>query len=423
MKCTVPSEMQHLLKVIRKGVHSGIDSFGGIYDNRILKDKTGAMLWTHPEIQTALEVDSEAKAARSLVRKASWGVLEWLHANGVKKIKAIGIADDYCVKTTVLDALDKTKASFLDGVPAIEEAAVITDLMYGIAASLKESTPLATKLKEEYSSGDVDWHMSLQDALGELDAKTPVGFPKMLGPFAMDAMGEFHNFKGAYDSDMFDLIKEAVEASKNTGMVSEMHTITLTQDLKTKAKIPPEAQTYCWCYPSGKVSGGKPFPPELFGEIDNQMGAFAYFDGEDNIVQVTKPRLVLPDDPDAALVFDQAVTKENSDTKTWPQVLQKIQGSVDHEAEQVGQGGYFHPITIDSLKTAGARYYAWLTPEEVPPSGAFAYLVQNEESEGLVRREHHRVRARASCSLSDTFVRLTLVPFSVHPLLSSARHA
>ena len=59
-------------RVFPKGMNARIDSYSGLYDNG---------------------------------HRASTGMAEWLRERGVKELTVVGLATDYCVKFTVLDAL------------------------------------------------------------------------------------------------------------------------------------------------------------------------------------------------------------------------------------------------------------------------------------------------------------------------------
>ncbi len=61
-----------ITKVFRKGTDPGIDSYSGFYDNG---------------------------------HRKSTGLAEWLREQGVDTVHVMGLAADYCVKYTVLDAL------------------------------------------------------------------------------------------------------------------------------------------------------------------------------------------------------------------------------------------------------------------------------------------------------------------------------
>lgn len=65
-------DTRRIARVFPKGTDAAIDSYSGFFDNG---------------------------------RRASTGLSEWLRAAGVRHITAAGLATDYCVKFTVLDAL------------------------------------------------------------------------------------------------------------------------------------------------------------------------------------------------------------------------------------------------------------------------------------------------------------------------------
>ncbi len=65
-------QVERITKVFRKGTDPAIDSYSGLYDNG---------------------------------HRKSTGLGEWLKAQGVKRVTVCGLATDYCVKFTALDAL------------------------------------------------------------------------------------------------------------------------------------------------------------------------------------------------------------------------------------------------------------------------------------------------------------------------------
>jgi nicotinamidase/pyrazinamidase len=65
-------ETRRIDRVFTKGMNPLIDSYSGLFDNG---------------------------------HRASTGMSEWLKARGVTKMAVAGVATDYCVKFTVLDAL------------------------------------------------------------------------------------------------------------------------------------------------------------------------------------------------------------------------------------------------------------------------------------------------------------------------------
>jgi nicotinamidase/pyrazinamidase len=65
-------QVERITKVFRKGTDPTIDSYSGLYDNG---------------------------------HRKSTGLAEWLREQGVKRVAVCGLATDYCVKFTALDAL------------------------------------------------------------------------------------------------------------------------------------------------------------------------------------------------------------------------------------------------------------------------------------------------------------------------------
>ena len=91
----------HIEKVIFKGTDPGIDSYSGFYDNG---------------------------------RRKATGLKQYLDAKGVKRLYVCGLATDYCVKFTVLDALAEGFETYL-----IEDACRGVELNRGdVARALDE---------------------------------------------------------------------------------------------------------------------------------------------------------------------------------------------------------------------------------------------------------------------------------------------
>lgn len=67
-------EVDRITKVFRKGTDPGIDSYSGFYDNG---------------------------------HRKSTGMAEWLREQTINEVHVLGVATDYCVKFTVLDALQE----------------------------------------------------------------------------------------------------------------------------------------------------------------------------------------------------------------------------------------------------------------------------------------------------------------------------
>ena len=65
-------DLDRITRIFPKGTDPGIDSYSGLYDNG---------------------------------HRRSTGLAEWLREQGVKRVTVCGLATDYCVKFTVLDAL------------------------------------------------------------------------------------------------------------------------------------------------------------------------------------------------------------------------------------------------------------------------------------------------------------------------------
>lgn len=80
-----------ITQTFQKGTDAAVDSYSGFFDNG---------------------------------RRKSTGLAEWLRAQGIRDLYVLGLATDYCVKATVLDALEQGFSVWLleDGCRAVELA-------------------------------------------------------------------------------------------------------------------------------------------------------------------------------------------------------------------------------------------------------------------------------------------------------------
>ncbi len=107
-------DAQKITRVFRKGTDPTIDSYSGFYDNGHLK---------------------------------STGLAEWLRARAVEEVHVLGLATDYCVKFTVLDALTEGFRAVL-----IEDASRGVDLVPGdTAAAVGEMREAGARIRTSSS--------------------------------------------------------------------------------------------------------------------------------------------------------------------------------------------------------------------------------------------------------------------------------
>lgn len=151
--CKVDSDKYPNVKVVQKGTNQNIDSFGGIYDNRM-----------------GYITELQGFASKELAERSSWGVLEWLNSNGVKSVETIGIADDYCVKTTALDLANKRKAEMANAV-AIPKVVINPQYTYGIVAHLWEKDDVGYGIPKLYENLIGELLESELEGNGEVEVK------------------------------------------------------------------------------------------------------------------------------------------------------------------------------------------------------------------------------------------------------------
>eukprot|EP00391_Amoebophrya_sp_Ameob2_P002163 CAMPEP_0179005828 /NCGR_PEP_ID=MMETSP0795-20121207/14187_1 /TAXON_ID=88552 /ORGANISM="Amoebophrya sp., Strain Ameob2" /LENGTH=480 /DNA_ID=CAMNT_0020700465 /DNA_START=511 /DNA_END=1954 /DNA_ORIENTATION=- len=110
------------LKIVRKGVYPGIDSFGGIFDNRLVKI----------EPTTRAKMVEEQKAPY-----AGTGAAEFMVKNNAKHVVVFGIADDFCVKDTSIGLND---IEVLGLKQTFSKITYLHDISYGIVREILEGT-------------------------------------------------------------------------------------------------------------------------------------------------------------------------------------------------------------------------------------------------------------------------------------------
>jgi nicotinamidase/pyrazinamidase len=108
-------DKQHIARIFQKGIDPGIDSYSGFFDNR---------------------------------HQRSTGMSDWLKAKGINNLYICGLATDYCVKYTALDAV---QLGFK--VNLIEDACRGVNLKPGdVASALKEMRQAGVTIKTSSSS-------------------------------------------------------------------------------------------------------------------------------------------------------------------------------------------------------------------------------------------------------------------------------
>jgi len=119
----------NMTKVLHKGTNPGIDSFGGIFDNRVTHGVNFSNSKTH------------------------WGVFQFFKQHKVNHLVHIGIADDYCVlSTAALPEVRELRKKF-----GITKSSVVPELTYGIVSQLqdREGAKKDKKLIQKYVEGEV----------------------------------------------------------------------------------------------------------------------------------------------------------------------------------------------------------------------------------------------------------------------------
>lgn len=207
-----------------------------------------------------------------------------------------------------------------------------------------------------------------------------LAFPTSIGPFTMSSVGMARAFNAFY-RNFQDFPKPNPESDENVmaGLdltalgwsgsadivfcqLSPLHPITLDSETKTAASIPLNATHFAWAYPAVIDEAGMQSARSRPAEAAFlEYGGYIYFDEGRDVLgtnSICPAPLGTP-----GLLFGRA------------QVLPEA------VAETLSRQGRFQEITLQALRSSGAREFAWIRPSEFSdrissPNGCFAYKLE-----------------------------------------------
>jgi len=198
----------------------------------------------------------------------------------------------------------------------------------------------------------------------------PTDFPLSLGPFLMHSCRIYVAINAFYDKEKyFPKPKAGASAENMVGLrpdacdvdyehnlfctLSPLYLVTLSAEARREASIPDMAMYFAWVYPSADAPTGVSAEHRFL-----RYGGFIYFDEAFNACETT---CITPAEEDTlGLMFGRG--------QILPRSIEK----------RLTEQGRFHEITLSRLREAGARFFAWVHPEEfagaiAAPNGCFAY--------------------------------------------------
>ena len=208
----------------------------------------------------------------------------------------------------------------------------------------------------------------IEDTL-QLFILTGVNLTLEIGPGIEDALS--FTVKGPAEA-IRTLSRTAIQQSNGgvKGMLSPRCLITLSQEARTAAGVPPGATHFAFAYPFfdaqrvfSQLIGLAAHAPWLFFLL---LGGFCYFDEAGTLLQLN------------ALALSES---EQSLHLVGPHTAS------DAACEWLRAHGRLHPITLPALQASGFKGFGWVHPQESPggfpfcpeevlfPDGAFVYEI------------------------------------------------
>ncbi|CAK0804080.1 unnamed protein product [Prorocentrum cordatum] len=375
-------------EVVFKGFHEDIDSFGSfkypeqshtwqrLNFNERPDRLYGCSLcsWTGCVSLKCSNHDNDINAPPDvLAAHARVDLAEMLKAQGTKRVFACGLAMDFCVLDTCLNALqclpsvsevslllDAARAAYLPGIGQVGS---------GFLTDLKEMAGKLRSSKVVVRPSSAVLPRSFSAELPSLLRHEMIGkvFPEHLGPFALIPASDLkltlnwktQTYAATQDSPAVDVGALRANNVEPSGSISGIHKLTLSPESLEAMGVPRNATHFAWAY-----------SVELGTFVDQ---ARAYF-------SITTPAA-------AFFVFGGFVYVDAAREVVAVMCLSLGSGLSFGAREGLGLGacaalrGRWQPVTAPFMMRKGARKYAWIGPKEVlaeaawtaPPFGCFAY--------------------------------------------------
>ncbi|CAE8608057.1 unnamed protein product [Polarella glacialis] len=408
----------HRVEVVFKGFHEDVDSFGCFeYPNAepsfqrlsyrgdnccerpnlhgcSLSAWTGACILRRSNQKADVNAPPDVLSAH---RRETLG--SWFKREGVRRVFACGLAADFCVLDTVLNAkaegfqeayllMDAGRAAYLPGLGEVgsgfvQDPVKLKEMMVEKNIRLIPAAavlPAATQAKL---------------AAPAVNGKTGKHFPQQLGPFALlsatsalvlsldFAAGQWTASGAAAD----ELLSRGFEAR---GSFAPPFKMTIDAPTRENLKLSEEAVFCAWCNPSENTGNLNGRAEAYLSTVSSSAaflvnGGFVYLNKDQELVDVRGVSI------GSGLSYGAP--------SRW---------KADFSTALVGR---WHPVTLPYLLKTGAKLFAWINPGEVlaPQGGgepwkvcdhgAFAYLFHASLSEQDDRDLFFELEALHACDM------------------------
>lgn len=387
-----------------KGMHEDIDSFGALPyldggEGRIMRRGnlcteaytgctaapwTGCLLLKCSALSFDGDIDVDAPPDMLAIhhgesRGCVQNIVAKLMASGARRLFVCGLALDFCVCDTALNAsaagfddvaivLDAARPAYLDGI--------------GTFGSGFLSDPVEFLAKLRNAGVTFTSTMSLTGRRLPLPAAVPGArmngsFPEALGPFGLTRaskldirmLGDFVSFQVNFRGSMRPLSQYCTD-----GYCTPFAAVTLPAEARANANIPAAATSFSYAYPLPGINNMDAGTRSLFLSSNQDpnwrficYGGFLYFNEEGYVLAANAIG------PGASISFGPP--------EPWRS---------GYTAALIEQNR-FQPVTLTDVLSAGARHFAWLHagetllgtygPWEPSAHGAFVYLFHDDPTE------------------------------------------
>jgi len=381
-------------EVVFKGFHEDIDSFGSLEypesyaEKRVTSRKRPERLygcsslcsWTGCASLKCSNLANDIDAPPDVLAvHGRVGLSEMLKTGGTKRIFACGLALDFCVLDTCLNAMscipsvaevsllmDASRAAHIPGLGKVGSGFLspLEDVGDKLRSSKVVVRPCSTILPRDFMVQSSS--LLRQEMIGRV-------FPEQLGPFAfirVTGLGlSLDRGKEVWTAsrdcpEVESLRKHHVEPS---GSISPVFKLTLSAKSLEAIGVPRSAAQFAWAYSTAMGSFDE--QSRAYFAITTPESAFFVFGGFVYMDAAGEVVAVMSLSAGSGLGFGQREQLQ-------PEILPALRGR-------------WQPVTVPDMVRRGARKYAWIPPNEevcaaagkwkAPPYGCFAYIFHDDE--------------------------------------------
>ena len=392
------------VQIAFKGFHEDIDSFGGLeYNENFLKSQEGTNriaqrltcqpAWTGAFVLKSSNFESWDDSPDpnappdilSIIKGQTEGRLRD-QIKGKRQLFVCGVALDYGVIDTVICAandpdttleviyiiLDATRPAYVPGF-GMFGSGFLHSQNWLLEKMSGTRVPIMFMSTKQILSHNSCMTLMRQQSLTEPVRQQGGRFPLQLGPFSLRRARAVRGgititknptpqSEGEYDltkaRTLNDLTRFGVELRGSLSATSPIHLFELE---RKRANIPPEATDFVWAYP---LNGAHHLTEDQLGVLQclhNANFSFPVFGG---FLYLKDGKVVGAN----ALSLGEGM---NFDARRQIPVELK---------RKLIQDGRFKQITFPALMKAGAYWFTWIKPQEIPTydHGGFGYLMHKE---------------------------------------------